>query len=191
MLSPCSLYKFSFHDAVVTVYMQCRTVSVTDVDVDILLFFAVRVGNMQRDCAPCGITLRSSGELTVNENSISACPSNTFLTNGRVVIRLRPSAAPKKCGYYAPANKRERVSVKPQQNLIGVIRDIVASADSPVSYAAIRAELDSSERYQFKSGVEGYYRTRQITSAVHNHIKKHGERALLQKTADGKVTVRN
>ena len=90
-----------------------------------------------------------------------------------------------------PAKRTGKLPVKPQQNLVGIIRDIVALADSPVSYAAIRAELDSSERYQFKSGVEGYYRTRQITSAVHNHIRKYGERALLQKTADGKVAVRN
>ena len=90
-----------------------------------------------------------------------------------------------------PQKAPARPAVRPRQNLIGIIRDILAEAGSPVSYAAIRAELDASGRYEFKRGVDGYYRTRQITSAVHNHIKKYGESALLQKTADGKVTIKN
>ena len=88
------------------------------------------------------------------------------------------------------ACRKQSGAIRPQQNLIGIIRDVVAGAGSPVSYAAIRAELDTSGRYLFKPGVDGYYRTRQITSAVHNHIKKYGESALLQKTADGKVAIR-
>ena len=87
--------------------------------------------------------------------------------------------------------KKAPPTIRQHQNLIGIIRGIVAEAGTPVSYAAIRAELDTSGQYEFKRGVEGYYRTRQITSAVHNHIKKHGESALLQKTADGKVTIKN
>jgi hypothetical protein len=59
-----------------------------------------------------------------------------------------------------------------------------------VSYATVRAEIDNAGSYNFKSGVEGFYRTRQITSAVHNHIKKYGESALLCKTADGRIFVR-
>jgi len=84
-----------------------------------------------------------------------------------------------------------RNAPKKQQNLIGIIRGILVSAGSPVSYADVRATLDVTGAYEFKKGVEGYYRTRQITSAVHNHIKKYGEHALLQKTACGKITVKN
>ena len=87
--------------------------------------------------------------------------------------------------------KRKSGVPKKQQNLIGIIREIVESAGSAISYSAVRESLDSSGRYEFKSGVEGYYRTRQITSAVHNHIKKYGESALLCKTADGKIAVKN
>lgn len=85
--------------------------------------------------------------------------------------------------------RRNRNAPKKQQNLIGIIREIVESAGSAISYSAVRESLDSSGRYEFKSGVEGYYRTRQITSAVHNHIKKYGESALLRKTADGKIAI--
>jgi len=67
----------------------------------------------------------------------------------------------------------------------------LAEAGTPVSYADVRAELDVSGRYEFKKGVEGYHRTRQITSAVHNHIKKYGDNSLLQKTTDGKITIKN
>jgi hypothetical protein len=80
---------------------------------------------------------------------------------------------------------------KPQQNLVAIIRDIVLSAGHPCGYAEVRAALDVSERYEFKRGCEGWRRTNQITSAVHNHIKKHGEQALLAKTGDGKITIKN
>jgi len=51
--------------------------------------------------------------------------------------------------------------------------------------SSTRPVLTSSKRES-----RGYYRTRQITSAVHNHIKKYGEHALLFKTPDGKIAVR-
>jgi hypothetical protein len=79
---------------------------------------------------------------------------------------------------------------KKQQGLVGIITDIVKSAGTPVSYAAIRSELDESGRYVFKRGVDGWRRTNQITATVHNHIKKCGERALLQKTEDGRIIAR-
>jgi hypothetical protein len=94
---------------------------------------------------------------------------------------------------FAQANvcKRKRNKKKKQQNLVCIIRDIVANIGEPVSYATVRSTLDESGAYEFKKGIEGYFRTRQITSAVHNHIKKYGDAALLCKTADGKIAVRN
>jgi hypothetical protein len=79
---------------------------------------------------------------------------------------------------------------KKQHGLVRIIADIVKSAGTPVSYAAIRSELDESGRYVFKRGVDGWRRTNQITATVHNHIKKYGERALLQKTGDGRIIAR-
>ena len=79
---------------------------------------------------------------------------------------------------------------KKQQGLAGIIADIVKSAGVPMSYADVRAQIDESGSYVFKNGCEGWRRTNQITSAVHNHIKKYGEHALFCKTADGKIAVR-
>ena len=93
---------------------------------------------------------------------------------------------------YVTCNQQKtyRTAPKKQQNLVGIIADIVRAAGSAISYATIREELDESGRYTFKRGVDGYLRTRQITSAVHNHIRKYGDGALLCKTADGRVAVR-
>jgi len=80
-------------------------------------------------------------------------------------------------------------TAKRRQNLIAIIRDIVVKAGVPMSYADVRAELDVTGQYVFKSGCEGWRKTNQIVSAVHNHITKYGEAALLCKTADGKIAV--
>jgi len=100
----------------------------------------------------------------------------------RKIGDLKTNACTCRCGH---------ATVKPQQNLVGIIRGIVSAAGAPVSYATIRAEIDRTEAYQFKRGCEGWRRTNQITSAVHNHIKKYGDAAVLTKTADGKVTTKN
>jgi len=92
---------------------------------------------------------------------------------------------------HCSCQKQAKNTPKKQQNLIGIIRDIIETAGTPVSYAEVRATLDTTGLYEFKKGVEGYHRTRQITSAVHNHIKKHGDHSLLQKTTDGKITINN
>jgi len=81
--------------------------------------------------------------------------------------------------------------MKKQQNLVAIIRNIVAKAGTPMSYGDIRTELDQSGAYEFKQGVEGWKRTKLIMSAVHNHIKNYGESAVLQKTSDSKVAVKH
>lgn len=91
--------------------------------------------------------------------------------------------------YFQHPPKSEKTPRKKQQNLVAVIRDIVTKAGTPMSYGDIRAELDQSGAYEFKQGVEGWRRTKQIMSAVRNHIEYYGERAVLQKTSDSKVTV--
>ena len=86
--------------------------------------------------------------------------------------------------------KRKSGAPKKQQGLVGIIADVVKSVGVPMSYSDVRASLDESGSYVWKKGTEGWRRTNQITSAVHNHIKKYGEYALLCKTPDGKIAVR-
>ena len=86
--------------------------------------------------------------------------------------------------------KQVKTAPKKQQGLVNVIAGIVESIGEPVSYAVVRAAIDESGSYIFKSGNEGWRRTNQIVSAVHNHIKKYGESAVLRKTECGKIALR-
>jgi len=106
-----------------------------------------------------------------------------------------PESGGKRVGFVSTKScscnrKQVKDALKKQQGLVNVIRDIVASIGEPVSYAAVRSAIDESGSYVFKRGCEGWRRTNQIVSAVHNHIKKYGESAVLYKTADGKIALR-
>ena len=85
---------------------------------------------------------------------------------------------------------KNKTAPKKQQGLVAIIANVVKSAGEPMSYSSVRHAIDESDAYIWKKGVDGYYRTRQITSAVHNHIRKYGEQSLLSKTSDGKIAVR-
>ena len=93
--------------------------------------------------------------------------------------------------YFQSPPQSTKPKKEKKQSLVTIIRDIITKAGTPMSYGDIRAELDQSGTYQFKQGVEGWRRTKQIMSAVHNNIKKSGERSLFQKTSDGKVAVKH